>query len=294
MTPKQGYITAAVHARRHLEMAVDLRLSLRDIDPARPCALVTDQSCAKGAHALLRVFEHVEIIPEIDNYGHSAKLYVAERQVFNQTLFLDADCLVLGPLNDLWEALQSREFCVPGLYVDKTCTQHHHNYSIASLCETFGLERYYFASSPIFYFSEAGRAVMHAIRKTYNTELRHGAVRRWDRDWPPDEIAFAVVGGRVNFAPFPPLQTIIKQPNLPSWTVGKPPFPVFHCTMCPSLDVLSELMQHVAARRRAEGLPQGSRRHWVKKALYKKTQRSITQALGLPWRSPFRAASPSR
>ena len=294
MTKTQGYITAAAHHPKHLEMAVDLRLSLRAIDPARPCTIVTDQKSAKGRGALLKVFEHVHLIPESENYGHSAKLYVAEASPCAQTLFLDADCLVLRPLDELWSALQGKTFCVPGVYVDNTCMQHHHNYPIAHLCAKFDLSRYYFASSPIFYFDEAGRSVLHAIRQVYNVELRNSSVRRWDRNCPPDEIAFAVVGGRENFAPFPPVQTIIKQPNLPEWTLGRPPHPVFHCTMSPSLDVLADLMRQVAARRRAAELPQGSRRHWITKSLYKKSQRGITQALGLPWRAPSLNRRPMR
>ena len=284
MTTNQGYITAAVHHRKHLEMAVDLRLSLRDVDPMRPCAVVTDESCAAGAGALLQVFEHVFVLPDSKNFGHSAKLCVADYSPFAQTLFLDADCLVLGPLSELWSALQGKEFCVPGAYVDNTCTQHHHNYPIANLCATFGLDRYYFASSPIFYFSDAGRSVLHAVREVYNTELRNGSVRRWDRNWPPDEIAFGIVGGRQTFADFPPLKTIMDASDMPRWKGNNAPEPVYHCVVGPSVHQLASAMRCVRERRKAAGLPDSSWTHWIKKATSKKIQRSLTRTLRLPWR----------
>lgn len=288
MTKNQGYVTAAVHHPRHLEMAVDLRLSLRAIDPDRPCAIVTDQKSAKGRDALLKVFEHVHIIPDSENYGHSAKLYVAEASPCAQTLFLDADCLALRPLDELWAALQSKTFTVPGVYVDNACMQHHHNYPIAHLCAKFGLTRYYFASSPIFYFDEVGRSVLRTIRQVYNDELRHSAVRRWDRNCPPDEIAFGIVGGRHAFASFPPHKTIMDANDMLLWKGNDAPESVYHCVVAPSMKQLAIAMRELRGRRVAAGLPDTSWIYWVQKAMYKKAQRSINQKLGLPWRY-FRA-----
>lgn len=286
--PTEGYITAAAHDPRHLEMAVDLRLSLAEHDPGRPFALVTDTSLAPRVRRYPDVFDHHQVIPDELNLGHAAKLFVGRASPFQRTLFVDADCLALGPLDELWGHLPERSFCVPGEYVAADDPRHHHNFPIADLCRVFDLPRYYWASSPLFSFDDEGRAILDACMEAYRGELPRERIVRWDTKWPPDEIAFGVVGGRGDFAPFPPVQTLIKVKDLDGWTVGAAPHPLFHCVLSPPLPVLRELMAQVTERRRARGLPQGSRRHWVKKALYKESQRAVTQALGLPWRNPLR------
>ncbi len=281
--PKQGYITAASNHIRHLQMAVDLRLSLRDIDPEREFALVVDDAIAPQLTKFPGVFDHVFVIPEAVNIGHSSKVYTGRISPFEQTLFIDADCIVLDKLDGLWAALQAKDFCVPGEYVTKDDTRHHHNFQIAKLCEIFALESYYWASSPIYYFNDAGREVMNEIHAIYCEELPRSRITRWDTGTPPDEIAFAIVGSRLGFKEFPPIQTLIKQKDLASWTTGGHPHEIYHCTMCPRFSVLAQLMNAIARRRAAHQLPQGSRRYWVRKALYKLIQQKITKWLGLPW-----------
>ena len=291
--PVQGYITSATGHIKHLQMAVDLRLSLRKWDPKRPFAVIVNESISSKAKDFA-VFDRVHVVPDAEGRGYGGKLYTAEASPYAQTLFFDADCLAVGPVESLWEHLQHLHFCVPGQYVAADCHGHHHNHQISDLCAQFDLSHYYWAISPMYFFSDIGRSTVQEVQRVYHEELTPRGICQWDTDYPPDEIAFGVVGGRANFASFPPVQTIIKQRNLSEWTLGNPPHPIFHCTMSPTLDVLAGLMQEVAARRRAAGLPQGSRRYWVKKALQKKTQRDITQALGLPWRNPFRNFSPKR
>lgn len=286
--PTQGYITAGANHPRHVEMAVDLCLSLKEHDPRRHFAVVIDSSLERHAARYSGVFDHLFVVPDELNFGHAAKLYVGQVSPFDRTLFIDADCLALGSVDELWGHLATRDFCVPGEYVGADETRHHHNFPIADLCRRFQLPRYYWASSPLFFFAEAGRPVLAECLRMYREVLPSEGIVRWDTGWPPDEIAFGVVGGRRSYEPFPPVQTLIKQPDLPRWVTGRPPHPVYHCTMSPALPVLSDLMRQVAARRRARGLPQGSRRFWVRKALYKKAQRGITRALGLPWKNPLR------
>lgn len=280
----QGYITAATGHNRHLEMAADLCLSLKEHDPERGFAVVVDRFCAQRAKEL-PVFDHVFEVD--DQPGFVGKLTCGEVSPFDETFFFDADCLAVGSLEELWAHLPGRHFCIGGQYVDADHPGHSANHPIREICRDFEISRYYWAIGPMFYFDGEGREVLAEVKRLYLENLDNKKLWVWDNPVPSDEILFGVVGGRQEFAPFPPVQTLIKQKDLPEWTVGNPPHPMFHCTMGPRLSVLRDLMTQVERRRAEHGLPQGSRRLWVRKALQKKAQQSITKALGLPWRNPF-------
>jgi hypothetical protein len=95
----RGVITMAFGKQRYIEMAKWLGMSLRLNAPALASAIVTDSS-----DPILRdLFTYV--IPFDDSMGKSveAKFYLDRMSPFAETMFIDADCLVLNDLSALWE-----------------------------------------------------------------------------------------------------------------------------------------------------------------------------------------------
>jgi len=109
-SPTRGVLTLAYGHPRFIEQARDLGLSLQLHAPHLPRALVTDSKDAE----LLSIF--TEIIPLNPDFGSGVrqKLHLDHYSCYDETLFIDSDCLVLGNLDAFWAAFQGACFGVPG------------------------------------------------------------------------------------------------------------------------------------------------------------------------------------
>lgn len=283
MNESQGYITVATRRRKHLEMAVDLALSLRKHDATRAIAVVVDEA----NHSVLNrhypnVFDSVHVVPRELAFGYAPKLYVAEVTPFSQTLFVDADCLVLRSLEELWSALRPLDFTVLGDYVTPSDEVKHHNISTRRIAERFELKTYFHASSPLFYFQrERGRDVLGKCLDLYTGPLNQLRYWRWDAACAPDEIAFGIVGSREEIGRFPQYDPIIERRDASEWKAETAPRPIFHCIFPTNPDVMDWLMRGVRARRTELGLPNHSERYWRGKAFAKRVQYAVDAALNL-------------
>lgn len=105
-----GLLTIAFGHRRYARMAVDLARSIRLRDPTTPLAVATDLD----ATFFRGCFEHV--VPWQARYASyfERKFDLGAMSPFDRTLFLDADCLVLRPLADVFAAFDDHDFSVAG------------------------------------------------------------------------------------------------------------------------------------------------------------------------------------
>lgn len=111
----RGVVTLAYGPRRFVEQARSLAHSLIMHAPRLPRTLVTDSKDPK----ILKLFtEVVAYRPEFGS-GVRQKLYLDLYSPYEETLFIDSDCLVLGNLESFWTAFAGQDFGVPGYRYQK-------------------------------------------------------------------------------------------------------------------------------------------------------------------------------
>jgi hypothetical protein len=108
--PSRGIITLGYGDRRFVEQAKSLAHSLQLHAPHLPRTLVTDSSDPE----VLRQFTNViSYRPEYGS-GVRQKMFLDRYSPYEETLFIDSDCLVLGNLEAFWSAFSGQSFGVPG------------------------------------------------------------------------------------------------------------------------------------------------------------------------------------
>jgi len=106
MTPGCGYITVATGERRYLEYAIDLALSLRAFNPEPIALMLGDELRPFATPAHLAPFDHVVAMP--GGYpGALGKMAAPAATPFARTLFIDADCIAIGGVGEVWRNLDS-------------------------------------------------------------------------------------------------------------------------------------------------------------------------------------------
>ncbi len=111
----QGYVTMAYGQRRFFEMAVNLALSIRLNDSSRPVTLLyKDRSELPEEHA--EFFSACRPFENPDGFsGVAIKLGVYEPSPYNETFFVDADCLIMKrDMDRHWEKFGAQDFAIAG------------------------------------------------------------------------------------------------------------------------------------------------------------------------------------
>jgi hypothetical protein len=106
-----GLITIAYGPRKYLRMARALALSYRRLGGTRPLAVVTD---AAGAGLLVGCYDLVVPIAPARGDGVVHKLHLDRYTPFDETLFIDSDCLFYKHPERLWRLYARGDFAVRG------------------------------------------------------------------------------------------------------------------------------------------------------------------------------------
>ncbi len=261
----RGFLTLATGREGFLEMATDMALSLRE-HTRLPVGVVTDRALAEVARSrFATVFDEVTLIDERFLQGRVRKYGVAEGSPFEETVFVDADCIVLGPLDHLFEALRHHDVAMLGEQLTRDDDENHHGFSTRRLMERFDLQRYLKTNSGLFAFRKGPAVgVMEAWRACFVEEVRPRL--KWSLlkgGWMGDEIAIGVVGGRLGLGTLPPPHAMYWPHELDTLDLDAPAKPLLHFIWPPADAVLERLLREMAERRRRVGLPPGgSEEHW--------------------------------
>jgi hypothetical protein len=184
----RGIITLAYGHERFIEQARSLAHSLQVHAPQLPRTLITDSNSSEIRK------QFTDVIPYRPEYGSGVrqKLFLDLYSPYEQTLFIDSDCLVLGNLEPFWSAFAGQYFAVPGFrYLQKGSTDPYFDvdYALDTLDVTaipkFNGGTYYFTRSP-----EADQ-FFETARKTLDNwrALRLGEFRR---QGPNDEVVYSL------------------------------------------------------------------------------------------------------
>jgi len=265
MSASRGYLTLAARDALYLEMAVDMALSLRQ-HTELPVALAADEALAVVAQTRYAgVFDAVKLIPQRFRQGRALKYGVAEASPFEETTFVDADCIVLSTLDHLFASLRSSPMAMTGEMLTLADDRRHHGFSTRSLIRRFGLERYLKTNSGVFCFRRsAALPIMEECLTCHREEVLRRL--RWEvilGKWLGDELAFGIVGGRRGLGTLPKPDAMYWPPDeFEALDLARPAKPLLHLIWPLSPPVLDELVRGTTARRAARGVPGDAESHW--------------------------------
>jgi len=282
---QRGYLTLAAGRPRYLEMAVDMALSLREHTDL-PIALAADGPIAALAtSSYSSVFDAVTSLPERFT-GRARKYGLAEASPYEETLYVDADCIVLGGLDHLFDALSYSDLAMVGSQLSEDEDHNHHGFSTRALMRRFGLERYMKTNSGLFSFRRS--AALEIMEECLECFLHEAGPRlRWQivlGRWLGDEIAFGIVGGRRNLGTLPAPSPMYWREDFAALDLAAPTKPLLHLIWPPEPDVVDALVAGCRTRRAAAGVPGDAEAHWreeVERLERMVRRRRLAEGLGL-------------
>jgi len=106
---KNGIITIATGPKKYIDMAIALGISMSLNSPDIPTAIITDSD-----NPMLNKLFNIIIKPLPGYSGFQLKTSLHELTPFDQTIFIDSDCLVMSDLNEIFKKCEGRDFIVVG------------------------------------------------------------------------------------------------------------------------------------------------------------------------------------
>jgi hypothetical protein len=246
----------AVGKPRYVEMAVDMALSLRE-HTELPIAIAVDASLeAVVTDRYADVFDEVVRLPERFIDGRALKYGTAEASPYEETMFVDADCLVLASLDGLWSILDDSDMAMVGEHLTRQQDENHHGFSTRRLMRSFGLDTYLKTNSGLFCFRRTpALQIMEECLECYLKEARPKL--RWSLlfgRWLGDEICFGVVGGRRGLKTFGEPSPMYWPGEFEALDPKHPTKPLLHMIWPPTPGTLDALVVGARERRRAAGV----------------------------------------
>jgi len=245
-------------------MAVDMALSLRE-HTSLPVAVACDEPLeAMARERFAAAFDDVTILPRRFRAGRIRKFGVAEATPFDETVFIDADCIVLGSLDNIFRSLDDAPMAMLGEQLTSDDDENHHGFSTRALMKRFGLQRYLKTNSGIFCFRrEPALDIMEACRTCFLEEARPRL--KWSillGRWLGDEIAFGIVGGRNGLGTLPAPAPMYWPQEFDAIDLDAPAKPLLHFIWPPSEALLERLLEDMRSRRRTAGVPGDAEAAW--------------------------------
>lgn len=145
----QGYLTLATGDRQYYDAAVNLALSVRLNDAARPISLLCDDA-GKLTEEEKSCFDRVIVaLPGTLGVGCAGKLDVPGFLPYEETIFLDSDCMIIKKDMDRhWALLSAQYFNVSG---EKRMSGHWYKFDISDVCKALNIPYMVYMNSGVMY-----------------------------------------------------------------------------------------------------------------------------------------------
>jgi hypothetical protein len=169
----QGYISLATGSSHYLELAVNLAISLKHNDPSRPFGLVTDLDM-QIPEKYREVIDEVVRLPTAPGFhGCLNKLRLGDRSPFEETMFVDSDCLLVKEDMDRhWDKFRSPGFSIAGDEVTSGCW---YSFEISDVLATLRIPSMVKLNSGVFYF-RTGEQTDQFFATALDLVARHSAL----------------------------------------------------------------------------------------------------------------------
>jgi hypothetical protein len=193
----RGVITLAYGHERFIEQARSLAHSLQLHAPQLQRTLITDSNRPE----IRKLF--TDLIAYRPEYGSGVrqKLFLDQYSPYEQTLFIDSDCLVLGNLDAFWSTFTGQSFGVPGFrYLRKGSKDPY--IDVDHVLETLNLTAIPKFNGGTYYFDRSPKAAefFSTARNMLDNWLTL-RLREFRRDGPGDEAVYAIAMAIHNISP---------------------------------------------------------------------------------------------
>jgi hypothetical protein len=199
---KQGYVTLALSQQKYVAMAVNLALSIRLSDPARPICLIHDDA-VDITDDVRDTFDTLVLLPTDPLYvGVANKIRIYDVSPFQGTMFIDADCLLVrDDIDRHWKAASSSYF---GMMGEKASTGTWARLDISETCRQFNIPYVAQIHSGVFYFHKCDEAsrFFEKVNWLYRNH-RHqvSMIHQGRKEQYADEPLFGVAMGMFGLSP---------------------------------------------------------------------------------------------
>lgn len=144
-------VLAVAQGSYFVYLAINLAKSIRRVDKKVALAVVTDDVMNKELES---VYDHVIQITNPNHQKYVTKLYLNEYTPFDETLFIDADSLVVSPIDHLWVSFENQNFSVLGGEMTYRAFNPNHFFSMAKLKKQYNLVTYLGFNGGVYYFKK--------------------------------------------------------------------------------------------------------------------------------------------
>ena len=260
---ERGFITLAFGAK-YAEMAIDMALSLREYH-SECISIAVDHVAARQLKRYQPTpFDQITILPQhVHPWG--AKFLVADASPYEQSAYIDADILFLGPSNFLTHHYTA-PLAMYGAYMSPE-KDYKTYFPPKEICADFGLSRYFWATSGIFLFrkSEASK-FFQTCYEFYTTGIKK--YPRYAQGSIPDEMIFGIMSDRypIDSIPCPTVHPWPMTEHLQTILTSDRQWPTFHMFANPNEAYMQSLMDGLSRRRREAGFELVSETIWRNKA----------------------------
>ena len=195
---KKGYLTLAF-GKNFAEMAVDMALSIKQFD-SKPVSCVVD---SKTKNYINKNYEFVfDRLIEIDDnkFCFSIKFHSALLSPYDETIFVDADIIILGKIDMLWENPSNYNTIMIGDYLSIEKDENHHGFSTSYLQKQFNVKKYLKTNSGCFYFNVKSKAFFKSCIEKHKLLENHTNLNHIG--FLGDEITIGIIAERFNVGVF--------------------------------------------------------------------------------------------
>jgi len=210
----QGYITVALGMQKYVDMAVNLARSIRHYDPIRPICLIHDGRVSLSA-AAREAFDDFVALPEDPEYvGVANKLRLFDATPYDETMYIDADCLLVrDDIDRHWRAAAPTFFTMTG---ERATAGRWNDLDIAATCREFSIPYLVRMNSGVLYFKKNTEAAtffakvnwLYRCHRDRLSNIHQGRARQY-----ADEPLFGIAMGMFGLAP------VESGPSAGSWMV---------------------------------------------------------------------------
>ncbi len=168
----QGYLILAMGAPKYLDMAAELAISIRVMDPGRRICMVHDENAILTAEHRI-IFDDFSLLPVDAEYpGFMCKIRVFDVTPYAETMVIDADCLMVKhDIDRYWDLARQRFFSITG---DTITSGAWKGIDVAATLAREGAPYLVQMNSGVFYFdgSDKSRAFFAGLNRYY-LERKH-------------------------------------------------------------------------------------------------------------------------
>lgn len=201
---KQGYQLFAIGERKYLQLAINCAASIKYWDKNRPIQLVTDNKNISKKESLKKLFDNITTISVEPFFrGPLIKLKMYEHSIYPETMYVDADCLLLkNDIDHYWNLLSKNyNTTTPGTYLS---SGEWYKMRIEKICEIAQTARILKMNSGVFYFKKNETSKeFFASAISAATELGNFTGHIHRGTGLPDEPYLGIAFARENLVPLP-------------------------------------------------------------------------------------------